>query len=80
MVEDYFAFMRSSHPVQSLAAWGRHGSHLTASHPLDWPLGDDSPMGRLYKLDGQVLLLGVGHDRNSSLHFAETRAKLTEGW
>jgi len=29
---------------------------------------------RLYVLDGQVLLLGVGHGNNTSLHLAEYRA------
>ncbi len=66
---------RSSHPMQSLAAWGHHAGDLVGSHALDWPLGDDSPMGRFYELDGRVLLIGVGHDRNSSLHFAETHAR-----
>jgi len=32
-------------------------------------------MGKIYELDGKVLLIGVGHDRNSSLHMAETRAQ-----
>ncbi|MNE47181.1 SPBc2 prophage-derived aminoglycoside N(3')-acetyltransferase-like protein YokD [compost metagenome] len=36
--------------------------------------GEDSPVGKLYKLDGYVLLIGVGHDKNTSLHLAETRA------
>jgi aminoglycoside 3-N-acetyltransferase len=66
---------RSQHPVLSLAAWGRHASALVSDHPLAWALGDDSPMGRFYDCDGWILLIGVGYDRNSSLHLAETRAR-----
>ncbi len=65
---------RSNHPVTSLAAWGRHADYLVERHSLAWSLGDETPMGRLYELDGWILLLGVGHERNSSLHLAETRA------
>ncbi len=66
---------RSRHPMQSLAAWGRGAAELTAGHAPDWPLGPDSPLGRLCEMGGQVLLIGVGHDRNSTLHLAETRAR-----
>ena len=31
-------------------------------------------MGRLYELDGKVLLIGVGYDKNTSLHLADTVA------
>lgn len=65
---------RSDHPVTSLAAWGKHAAYLVARHSLAWSLGDETPMGRIYELDGWILLLGVGHGRNSSLHLAETRA------
>lgn len=66
---------RSKHPVQSLATWGRHAEELVADHGLDWPLGPNSPLGRLCDRGGQVLLIGVGHNRNSTLHLAETRAR-----
>jgi aminoglycoside 3-N-acetyltransferase len=65
---------RSSHPVASFAAWGKHAADLTADHPLVPMFGDDSPVDRLYQLDGQVLLLGVTHENNTSLHLAEERA------
>ena len=31
-------------------------------------------MGRVYELDGQVLLPGVGHDVNTTIHLAESLA------
>jgi aminoglycoside 3-N-acetyltransferase len=31
-------------------------------------------LARIYELDGQVLLLGVGHESNTSFHLAEYRA------
>lgn len=67
--------LRSIHPMSSMAALGPHAEAITQHHELAYSLGDTSPMGKIYELDGQVLLIGVGHDRNSSLHLAETRAR-----
>jgi aminoglycoside 3-N-acetyltransferase len=66
--------VRGPHPHVSMAANGPLAASIVAPHPLDAGLGDASPMGRLYDLDAHVLLLGVGHGNNSSLHLAETRA------
>jgi aminoglycoside 3-N-acetyltransferase len=66
--------VRGPHPHVSLAAHGPLAASIVSPHPLDAGLGDASPMGRLYDLDAHVLLLGVGHGNNSSLHLAETRA------
>ena len=65
---------RSAHPRQSFAARGPQGGFITAGHALNCAMGERSPLARLYDLDADVLLLGVGHDRNTSLHLAEYRA------
>lgn len=65
---------RSGHPQSSFAARGKQAETLVGNHPLDFQIGDDSPLGRLYDLDGWVLLLGVGFQCASSFHLAEFRA------
>jgi aminoglycoside 3-N-acetyltransferase len=66
---------RSNHPSVSFAARGPHAETIVADHSLEDDLDEGSPLARVYDLDGQVLLLGVGHDNNTSLHLAEYRAK-----
>jgi aminoglycoside 3-N-acetyltransferase len=65
--------LRSDHPRLSFAALGEHAAAVTAGHRLDDALGEHSPLGAVYRLDGKVLLLGCGHDSNTSLHLAEWR-------
>ncbi|MEZ4462426.1 MAG: AAC(3) family N-acetyltransferase [bacterium] len=67
--------LRSSHPAVSFAAVGAHAAALTQRHELSYGLGEGSPLARLYELDGHVLLLGVGHANNSSIHLAEYRTQ-----
>jgi aminoglycoside 3-N-acetyltransferase len=64
---------RSYHPRDSFAAWGRYAEKVTAGHTLSYSLGEGSPLARVYELDGRVLLLGVGYNRNTSFHLAEYR-------
>lgn len=65
---------RSDHPHLSFAAVGPDGSRITARHELADGLGEGSPLARLYELSALVLLLGVGHDRNTSLPLAQYRS------
>ncbi len=71
---NYPGVLRSNHPQTSHAALGPRARELTAQHPLDDFFGDSSPIGQLYALDGHVLLIGVDHGNNTSLHLAEARA------
>jgi len=64
---------RSYHPSNSFSAWGKHAEGITCTQKLDYSMSDISPLGELYKLDGHILLLGCGHESNTSLHLAETR-------
>ncbi|PKO22603.1 MAG: AAC(3) family N-acetyltransferase [Chloroflexi bacterium HGW-Chloroflexi-1] len=70
--------VRSGHPQVSFAAWGARASEIVADHALDFAFGEDSPLARIYDLDGWILLLGVTHDNNTSLHLAETRTPYPE--
>ncbi|MDQ3606411.1 MAG: AAC(3)-VI family aminoglycoside N-acetyltransferase [Gemmatimonadota bacterium] len=64
---------RSDHPF-AFAAAGPRAKQITAG-PLPLPPHiPESPVGRVHDLDGQVLLLGVGHDADTTLHLAELLA------
>lgn len=70
--------LRSDSP-HSFAAKGPHAAAITARHRIDVPHGLDSPVGRAFALDAQVLLLGVGHDANTTVHLAENLAGVRYG-
>jgi aminoglycoside 3-N-acetyltransferase len=66
--------VRSSHPSASFLALGSKAAEIVEGHELSNGFGERSPLGRLYDLDASVLLLGVGHANNTSLHLAEYRS------
>jgi len=66
--------MRSYHPMNSFCARGKQAAFITENHGLDNGLGETSPLARLYELKAHILLLGVPHDNNTSMHLAEYRA------
>lgn len=62
--------VRGPHPLISFAAVGDRATDLIGHERLDFPLGS---LDRLAELDGDVLLLGVGHTSNTTIHLAEQR-------
>lgn len=65
--------LRSDSP-HAFAARGPFAAAIIARHPIEVPHGLASPIGRVYELDGDVLLLGVGHDADTTVHLAENLA------
>jgi aminoglycoside 3-N-acetyltransferase len=65
--------LRSSHPLMSVTAWGAGAARLTGDHPIDDPL---RPYRTMAALGGKILLLGVDHTRNTTVHTAEFDADL----
>lgn len=74
MFRNWPGTLRSDHPARSVAANGPQAEYLTENHDLSNIFGEGSPIGKLYELDGYVLLIGVGYDKNTSLHLADVRA------
>ena len=66
----FAARIRNIHSAQ----WDLGLRSITDGHKLEFGMGESSPLARIYELDGHVLLLGVDHSRNTSMHLAEYRA------
>lgn len=63
--------LRSSHPQSSFAARGAQSRELCGQHSLDFRFGEDSPLGRLIRLNGKVLILGAPWNTVSLFYFTE---------
>lgn len=68
--------LRSTHPGASFAALGPRAAAICAPQPLEPPHGVDSPVGHVHALGGQVLLLGVTQGESTTMHLAESIAKV----
>ena len=53
---------------------GKHAKYITENHDLSNIFGEGSPIAKIYELDGFVLQIGVGYDKNTSIHLADARA------
>jgi aminoglycoside N3'-acetyltransferase len=70
--------IRTNHPF-TFAALGPQAERIT-SDPLPMPPHRlESPVGRVWELDGRILLLGAGHDGNTTIHLAEVMGGVPYG-
>jgi len=67
----YPGVCRSIHPLNSVAGLGPHAKQITSKHPLHAPEGIESPVGKLYLMEGSILLIGVTLTSCSVIHLAE---------
>lgn len=63
--------VRSAHPQTSFAALGRRAGELLAGHALESHLGEQSPLGALYRAEARVLLINVDFAVCTAFHLAE---------
>lgn len=64
--------VRSNHPLNSVCANGVAANDIVAKHALEISEGRGTPFEKLYDMDFRILLLGVGFNRCTALHFAES--------
>lgn len=63
--------VRSPHPAHSFIAWGRDAADWMSEQPLEDSFGSGSPLEKLMQADVKILLIGVGFDTCTALHYAE---------
>lgn len=63
--------LRGRHHFDGFAAIGPKAAEIVNAPLKLPPSAPGSPISVVHELDGQVLLLGVGHDANTMLHLAE---------
>ena len=66
--------VRSLHPTHSVVAFGQGAKDFVKGEELcGSPAPVNSCLSRLYEENGKVLLIGVGHERNTYLHSVDER-------
>ncbi len=56
-----------------MCANGPAADEIVAEHALELSEGNGTPFERMYEIGAFILLLGVGFNRCTALHFAESR-------
>lgn len=65
---------RTLHPTHSMAVFGeeeRVKRFIENEEKADTPANPKGCYGKIYEEDGYVILIGVGHDKNTYIHFVE---------
>ena len=66
--------IRSLHPTHSVVAFGKSAAEfIKGEEKCGSPAPVNSCLSRLYEENGKVLLIGVGHERNTYLHSVDER-------
>lgn len=64
--------VRSLHPTHSMAAYGRNAAEYVAGEEYcNTPCTPGGCYDRLRRVGGKILLIGVGHERNTFIHSVE---------
>ncbi len=67
---------RSLHGSHSCCVIGKNADYFIKDHELDaTPVGENSPLSKLPKVGGKILILGSHPDRNTALHGVEEIAE-----
>ncbi|MFX1391994.1 MAG: aminoglycoside N(3)-acetyltransferase [Promethearchaeota archaeon] len=63
---------RSIHPTHSVSAIGKYANEITKDHHIGHKTyGENSPWGKIKKLDGKILGIGVSLHVNAQYHYLE---------
>lgn len=63
--------IRSPHPAHSFIASGNYAAAWMSEQPIDDSFGKNSPLEKMMKANVKLLLIGVGFDSCTALHYAE---------
>lgn len=64
--------LRSLHPTHSVAAWGKDAAaYIAGEENCNTPCTPGGCYDRLRQAGGRILLVGVGHERNTFIHSVE---------
>ena len=65
----------SYHPNSAFIANGADAKHLMANQPISFPLYKNSPLEKMYDMDGYVLLIGTDYEHCTAMHLGECRSQ-----